>query len=62
MAEHCSEFLVHGVDVEGLQSGIEELRRATVENNFQHVQEEPLVQLLAASPVPVTCPDRYLSR
>jgi len=38
LAEQCSEFLVHGVDVEGLQSGI----------------EEPLVQLLAASPVPVT--------
>ncbi|CAE7458477.1 HISN3 [Symbiodinium pilosum] len=38
LAEHCSEFLVHGVDVEGLQSGI----------------EEPLVQVLAASPIPVT--------
>jgi len=38
LAAHCAEFLVHGVDVEGLQSGI----------------EEPLVELLAASPVPVT--------
>merc|ERR1711957_1049604 len=38
LAEHCDEFLVHGVDVEGLQSGI----------------EEPLVRILAASPIPVT--------
>ncbi|CAE7466892.1 HISN3 [Symbiodinium natans] len=38
LAEHCSEFLIHGVDVEGLQSGI----------------EEPLVKLMAASPIPVT--------
>jgi len=38
LAEHCDEFLVHGVDVEGLQSGI----------------EEPLVEILAASPIPVT--------
>eukprot|EP00930_Biecheleria_cincta_P044469 TRINITY_DN3058_c0_g1_i1.p1 TRINITY_DN3058_c0_g1~~TRINITY_DN3058_c0_g1_i1.p1 ORF type:complete len:275 (-),score=63.59 TRINITY_DN3058_c0_g1_i1:60-884(-) len=38
LAEHCDEFLVHGVDVEGLQSGI----------------EEPLVKILAASPIPVT--------
>lgn len=38
LAEHCDEFLVHGVDVEGLQSGI----------------EEPLVQILASSPIPVT--------
>jgi len=38
LSEHCDEFLVHGVDVEGLQSGI----------------EEPLVQILAASPIPVT--------
>mmetsp|Transcript_33029 Transcript_33029/g.61920 ORF Transcript_33029/g.61920 Transcript_33029/m.61920 type:complete len:261 (+) Transcript_33029:61-843(+) len=37
-SKHCDEFLVHGVDVEGLQSGI----------------EEPLVQVLAASPIPVT--------
>ena len=27
LAEQCSEFLVHGVDVEGLQSGIEESQR-----------------------------------
>lgn len=38
LSAHCSEFLVHGVDVEGLQGGI----------------EEPLVQILAASPLPVT--------
>merc|ERR1711941_206362 len=38
LAEHCNEFLVHGVDVEGLQSGI----------------EEPLVRILAKSPIPVT--------
>lgn len=38
LAESCSEFLVHGVDVEGLQSGI----------------EEPLVEILASSPIPVT--------
>lgn len=38
LAQHCDEFLVHGVDVEGLQSGI----------------EEPLVKILAASPIPVT--------
>ncbi|CAE8660994.1 unnamed protein product, partial [Polarella glacialis] len=38
LSQHCAEFLVHGVDVEGLQSGI----------------EEPLVQVLAASPIPVT--------
>eukprot|EP00933_Yihiella_yeosuensis_P039316 TRINITY_DN33299_c0_g1_i1.p1 TRINITY_DN33299_c0_g1~~TRINITY_DN33299_c0_g1_i1.p1 ORF type:complete len:275 (-),score=57.91 TRINITY_DN33299_c0_g1_i1:58-882(-) len=37
-AEHCDEFLVHGVDVEGLQSGI----------------EEPLVKILGSSPIPVT--------
>jgi len=38
LAKHCDEFLVHGVDVEGLQSGI----------------EEPLVEILASSPIPVT--------
>merc|ERR1712194_201269 len=38
LAEHCDEFLVHGVDVEGLQSGI----------------EEELVKILASSPIPVT--------
>jgi len=38
LAVHCNEFLVHGVDVEGLQGGI----------------EEPLVQVLATSPIPVT--------
>lgn len=38
LAQHCDEFLVHGVDVEGLQSGI----------------EEPLVEVLATSPIPVT--------
>mmetsp|Transcript_43841 Transcript_43841/g.124115 ORF Transcript_43841/g.124115 Transcript_43841/m.124115 type:complete len:267 (+) Transcript_43841:61-861(+) len=38
LAAHCDEFLVHGVDVEGLQSGI----------------EEPLIAILASSPVPVT--------
>ncbi|CAK8991592.1 Diacylglycerol O-acyltransferase 1 (Diglyceride acyltransferase) (Triacylglycerol synthase) (TAG synthase), partial [Durusdinium trenchii] len=38
LSKHCDEFLVHGVDVEGLQSGI----------------EEPLVQILAMSPIPVT--------
>ena len=39
LAEYCSEFLVHGVEVEGLQQGI----------------LADLVELLAdASPVPVT--------
>ncbi|MEM7347936.1 MAG: phosphoribosylformimino-5-aminoimidazole carboxamide ribotide isomerase [Chloroflexota bacterium] len=39
LAEHCDEFLVHGVDVEGLRTGI----------------EEPLVKMLGAwSPIPVT--------
>lgn len=38
LAEYCDEFLVHGVDVEGLQSGI----------------EEPLVEILASSPIAVT--------
>ncbi|CAJ1403675.1 unnamed protein product [Effrenium voratum] len=38
LSQYCDEFLVHGVDVEGLQSGI----------------EEPLVRILAASPIPVT--------
>merc|ERR1712187_94177 len=38
LASHCDEFLVHGVDVEGLQGGI----------------EEALVRILAASPIPVT--------
>ncbi len=39
LAEHCSEFLIHGVDVEGLQAGI----------------EADLVVLLGRhSPVPVT--------
>merc|ERR1719210_2523272 len=38
LAAHCDEFLVHGVDVEGLQSGI----------------EEPLIAILASSPIPVT--------
>lgn len=38
LAEHCCEFLVHGVDVEGKRLGI----------------EEPLVSLLARSPIPVT--------
>jgi len=39
LAGHCDEFLVHGVDVEGLQAGI----------------ETGLVSLLgAASPIPVT--------
>lgn len=39
LAEHCAEFLVHGVDVEGLRLGI----------------EHALVELLgAASPIPVT--------
>jgi len=38
LAVHCDEFLVHGVDVEGLQSGI----------------EEPLVEILASSTIPVT--------
>lgn len=38
LSESCDEFLVHGVDVEGLQSGI----------------EEPLVEVLASSPIPVT--------
>jgi len=39
LAEHCAEFLVHGVDVEGMRLGI----------------ETPLVELLGAgSPIPVT--------
>ena len=39
LAEHCSEFLIHGVDVEGLQAGI----------------EADLVALLGRhSPIPVT--------
>jgi len=38
LAADCDEFLVHGVDVEGLQNGI----------------EEPLVEILATSPIPVT--------
>ena len=39
LAEHCSEFLIHGVDVEGLQAGI----------------EADLVVLLGRhSPIPVT--------
>lgn len=38
LAGHCDEFLVHGVDVEGLQGGI----------------EEPLVEVLASSPIPIT--------
>jgi len=38
LASHCAEFLVHGVDVEGLQGGI----------------EEHLVRILASSPIPVT--------
>jgi len=38
LAQFCDEFLVHGVDVEGLQGGI----------------EEPLVTLLASSPIAVT--------
>mmetsp|Transcript_22092 Transcript_22092/g.58322 ORF Transcript_22092/g.58322 Transcript_22092/m.58322 type:complete len:268 (-) Transcript_22092:78-881(-) len=38
LAKHCVEFLVHGVDVEGLQGGI----------------EDPLVEILAGSPIPVT--------
>ena len=39
LAEHCAEFLVHGVDVEGLRAGF----------------EAPLVSLLGEhSPVPVT--------
>ena len=39
LSDHCAEFLVHGVDVEGLRQGI----------------EPDLVQLLAhASPIPVT--------
>lgn len=38
LAAHCAEFLVHGVDVEGLQGGI----------------EEALVRILATSPIPVT--------
>ena len=39
LAGYCAEFLVHGVDVEGLRLGI----------------ERPLVELLgAASPIPVT--------
>ena len=40
LAQHCDEFLVHAVDVEGKMSGI----------------EEPLVEVLATSPIPVTCP------
>ena len=38
LAQHCDEFLVHAVDVEGKMSGI----------------EEPLVEVLATSPIPVT--------
>jgi phosphoribosylformimino-5-aminoimidazole carboxamide ribotide isomerase len=39
LAQYCDEFLVHGVDVEGLRLGI----------------EQPLVELLGAeSPIPVT--------
>ena len=39
LAGYCAEFLVHGVDVEGLRAGI----------------EDPLVELLGrASPIPVT--------
>ena len=39
LAAHCDEFLVHGVDVEGLRAGI----------------EDDLVRLLGdASPIPVT--------
>jgi len=38
LSKHCDEFLVHGVDVEGKMSGI----------------EEPLVEILASSPIPVT--------
>jgi len=39
LAQHCSEFLVHGVDVEGRMQGI----------------QEPLIELLGAhSPLPVT--------
>ena len=39
LASHCAEFLVHGVDVEGLRTGI----------------EEPLVEMLGKwSPIPVT--------
>ena len=39
LATHCAEFLVHGVDVEGLRAGI----------------EDDLVRLLGAhSPIPVT--------
>ncbi len=39
LARHCAEFLVHGVDVEGKQAGI----------------EEPLVELLGeAAPIPAT--------
>lgn len=38
LAAHCSEFLVHGVDVEGKQCGV----------------EEDLVALLASCPIPVT--------
>lgn len=38
LAQFCDEFLVHGVDVEGLQGGI----------------EEPLVTVLGSSPIPVT--------
>ena len=39
LASHCSEFLIHAVDVEGKQSGI----------------EEDLVKVLASwSPLPVT--------
>ncbi len=39
LADYCAEFLVHGVDVEGLRLGI----------------EHPLVELLGrASPIPVT--------
>mmetsp|Transcript_35839 Transcript_35839/g.78469 ORF Transcript_35839/g.78469 Transcript_35839/m.78469 type:complete len:266 (+) Transcript_35839:60-857(+) len=38
LASHCAEFLVHAVDVEGLQAGI----------------EDDLVKVLASSPIPVT--------
>lgn len=39
LSAHCAEFLVHGVDVEGLRAGI----------------EDPLVELLGrCSPIPVT--------
>ena len=38
LSKHCAEFLVHGVDVEGKQCGV----------------EKELVALLADCPVPVT--------